>query len=50
MRPIALLCAASLFVSAAPGLAQQPAKRLLAVDDFARIKSVADPQLSPDGE
>ena len=29
--------------------AQQPAKRPVMIDDFARLKSVGDPQLSPDG-
>jgi dipeptidyl aminopeptidase/acylaminoacyl peptidase len=29
--------------------AEQPAKRPVKVDDFARLKYVADPQLSPDG-
>ena len=30
--------------------AQQPAKRPVMIDDFARLKSVGDPQLSPDGK
>jgi dipeptidyl aminopeptidase/acylaminoacyl peptidase len=30
--------------------AQQPAKRPVKIDDFARLKSVGDPQLSPDGK
>ena len=49
MRAFVLLCGASLLLGQ-PLLAQQPAKRLLTVDDFARFTSVADPQISPDGE
>ena len=30
--------------------AQQPAKRLLKLDDLARVREVRDPQLSPDGQ
>lgn len=30
--------------------AEQPAKRPIKTDDFARLKSVGDPQLSPDGK
>jgi dipeptidyl aminopeptidase/acylaminoacyl peptidase len=30
--------------------AEQPAKRPVKIDDFARLKSVSDPQLSPDGK
>ena len=30
--------------------AEQPAKRPVKIDDFARLKSVGDPQLSPDGK
>lgn len=40
---LALLCAL-------PVAAQQAARRPLKVDDFARVKAVGDPQLSPDGE
>jgi len=29
---------------------EQPAKRPVMIDDFARLKSVGDPQLSPDGQ
>ena len=31
-------------------VAQQPAKRLLKLDDLARVREVRDPQLSPDGQ
>ena len=30
--------------------AQQPAKRLLKLDDLTRVRDVRDPQLSPDGQ
>jgi dipeptidyl aminopeptidase/acylaminoacyl peptidase len=53
MRPVpALFCLAAFPFALAQGSAQQTAaaKRPLLVDDFARIKSVGDPQLSPDGE
>src|SRR5512136_754954 len=30
--------------------AQQPAKRPVKIDDFARLRYVGDPQLSPDGK
>ena len=43
-----ILSVVSAVVLTAPLAAQQP-KRVLKVDDFARIKSVGDPQLSPDG-
>ena len=43
---LSVLCAA---VLAAP-LAAQQQKRVLKVDDFARLKSVGDPQLSPEGQ
>jgi dipeptidyl aminopeptidase/acylaminoacyl peptidase len=41
---------AATLIHASLALAQQPARRTLEVDDFARIKSVGDPQLSPDGQ
>src|SRR5687768_7089753 len=44
LSPLPLLLAAPLSAQ------QQPAKRPLKVDDFARVRSVGDPQLSPDGQ
>src|SRR5262245_58781553 len=41
---------ASTLIPTSLAQAQQPVKRTLEVDDFARIKSVGDPQLSPDGQ
>ena len=43
---IALIVAAAF----APGLFARPAKRLISLDDLARIRSVGDPQRSPDGK
>ncbi len=42
-----LLCAAALV---APGAAAQTATRAIALDDLARLRSVGDPQVSPDGK
>lgn len=44
------LVLATLLLSAAPLYAQDTARRPLKADDFARIKSVGEPQISPDGE
>jgi len=41
---------ATLLLAAAPLHAQDTARRPLRSDDFARIRSVGDPQISPDGE
>src|SRR5579859_1854368 len=45
LRPLTLF----LFLAAALSAFAQPAKRPLAVDDFAKLRSVSDPQVSPDG-
>jgi len=44
-----VLVAIFLATAAAVALAQ-PAKRAITLDDLARIKSVGDPQVSPDGK
>src|SRR5512147_327806 len=41
---VLLLAVSNLFA------AQQPAKRLLKLDDLARLREVRDPQISPDGQ
>ena len=45
----AVLVSAAVALLAPPGLAQ-PAKRPISLDDLARIRSVSDPQRSPDGK
>ena len=32
------------------GIAQQPARRPLKLDDLTRVRDVRDPQISPDGQ
>jgi len=48
-RPTAPLALAAL-LCAAPALAQEPARRAVALDDLYRVREVGAPQLSPDGE
>ena len=46
-------CAAALLLlalTASPALAQAPARRPLKLDDLDRVRQVADPQVSPDGQ
>src|SRR4030065_2347135 len=45
-----LLVALSIGFGKAGVFAEQPAKRPVKIDDFARLKAVGDPQLSPDGK
>ncbi len=45
-----ILLALAIALGQAALSAGQPAKRPVKVDDFARLKSVGDPQLSPDGQ
>jgi dipeptidyl aminopeptidase/acylaminoacyl peptidase len=49
---IAMMMAAAATIAsmAAPGAIAQPAKRPIRLDDLARIRSVGDPQRSPDGK
>ncbi|MEK6629667.1 MAG: hypothetical protein AABY89_02910, partial [Acidobacteriota bacterium] len=42
--------AAVLVVLAVPFVLAQPAKRNITLDDYNKIKSVGDPQRSPDGK
>lgn len=50
-QPLRTLAAtAALATSAAGLLLAQPARRAIVLDDLARIKSVGDPQRSPDGQ
>jgi dipeptidyl aminopeptidase/acylaminoacyl peptidase len=44
-----VLAVVTLALTSAPVAAQEQQKRALKVEDFARIKSVGDPQISPDG-
>jgi dipeptidyl aminopeptidase/acylaminoacyl peptidase len=47
----AIAIGVALFVAFSPAMAPgQPAKRAVTLDDLARIKSVRDPQRSPDGQ
>jgi len=47
----AMAIGAALLLAIAPALASgQPAKRPIALDDLAKLKSVGDPQRSPDGK
>ena len=45
-----LLVALAIGFGKAGVFAEQPAKRPVKIDDFARLKAVGDPQLSPDGK
>src|SRR4030066_2507637 len=45
-----ILLALAIVLGQAALSAGQPAKRQVKIDDFARLKSVGDPQLSPDGK
>ena len=47
--PSHCLAALLLACAIAPGALAQPAKRAVTVDDLPKLKTVADPQLSPDG-
>ena len=49
VRPLTLLMIAGLLASPTPALAQ-PAKHVVTLDDLARIRTVGDPQRSPDGK
>ncbi len=49
-RPIAVLAAVLAAAALAAGAAAQPAKRALTLDDLARLRSVREPHVSPDGQ